>query len=209
MGPRTSIRGNSRSVVTGCVSISRFNGAADFHPRKRRVPRRRYSARGMLQWGRGLPSAETSGSPRPGTGQRRFNGAADFHPRKRAKRPPGGGKGVELQWGRGLPSAETRLADRTWGLSVPASMGPRTSIRGNIAYAEGPDRPIVASMGPRTSIRGNSGSRSYRFTAASLQWGRGLPSAETSSVPMMFSAVNGLQWSRGLPSAETRIFRHE
>ena len=125
-----------RIVGLGCAvntnSSSRcFNGAADFHPRKQHLIRMadpdrhasmgpRTSIRGnetppgpevtnpaALQWGRGLPSAETSSnSKRSIWAPARFNGAADFHPRK------------------------PQCLDRPL-VESGASMGPRTSIRGN------------------------------------------------------------------------------
>ena len=60
-----------------------------------------------------------------------------------------------------------------------ASMGPRTSIRGNVSMARYTSVQIAASMGPRTSIRGNHGSPRLALDDSLLQWGRGLPSAET------------------------------
>ena len=64
--------------------------------------------------------------------------------------------------------------------AVLASMGPRTSIRGNALGQGAADVAAPASMGPRTSIRGNTATRSSRSHSKPLQWGRGLPSAETS-----------------------------
>ena len=60
-----------------------FNGAADFHPRKRTRSPFIKEMRSLLQWGRGLPSAET---------RRSIRTTAET---------------TLLQWGRGLPSAET------------------------------------------------------------------------------------------------------
>ena len=133
MGPRTSIRGNAIPSSSTCSSATGFNGAADFHPRKHARVKAMVAEGEALQWGRGLPSAETGRTPTPETASRCFNGAADFHPRKHGRA-------------------------RRRRVRVPhASMGPRTSIRGN-------------------PVSGVSGSRSW-----SLQWGRGLPSAETRS----------------------------
>ena len=64
---------------------------------------------------------------------------------------------------------------------------------------------FLASMGPRTSIRGNSGfCRPSMSARARLQWGRGLPSAETDDGQQWIDRLALLQWGRGLPSAETR-----
>ena len=156
MEPRTSIRGNihgsrllgigsvcfngaadfhprKRYATTGsCLVIGRcFNGAADFHPRKHAVLMGLCSFCNSLQWSRGLPSAET-----------RENGW--FWPDT-----------CRLQWSRGLPSAETRPHEKTQHADSPASMEPRTSIRGNPGQIDPTDPFVVASMEPRTSIRGN------------------------------------------------------
>ena len=157
MGPRTSIRGN--------VAYDNNGNPCD----------------GWLQWGRGLPSAETQNRRRP------------HHRRSR------------LQWGRGLPSAETSTAagPRTqvsslqWGRGLPSAetstaAGPRTQVS-SLQWGRG-----LPSAETNVDSAGNT-------KLIRLQWGRGLPSAETSKMvdwePMAF----GLQWGRGLPSAETRV----
>ena len=86
-----------------------------------------------------------------------------------------------LQWGRGLPSAETDRPPDGELHPALASMGPRTSIRGNDRGIRLAPSDRRASMGPRTSIRGNATSRMTFRRITSLQWGRGLPSAETST----------------------------
>ena len=58
MGPRTSIRGNERQDEVKHQRTPRFNGAADFHPRK-------HPSSPSFSWSFAC-----------------FNGAADFHPRK-------------------------------------------------------------------------------------------------------------------------------
>ena len=132
----------------------------------------------------------------------RFNGAADFHPRKR-------GSSIRinptflLQWGRGLPSAETQVVVARIFRDRVASMGPRTSIRGNSGGDDPLDRARPASMGPRTSIRGNFVPGLNEVSFAALQWGRGLPSAETRGREGDLVRLVLLQWGRGLPSAET------
>ena len=147
MGPRTSIRGNPGSRrrrlamgVRSAASMGPRTSIRGNHVHGARFPASDDEA---LQWGRGLPSAETPRIVHPRNTSATaavwgFNGAADFHPRKR-------------QW--------TTRKDPD---SKRASMGPRTSIRGNFFI---PDaiRPTAysiarASMGPRTSIRGNRNS---------------------------------------------------
>ena len=139
-----------------------FNGAADFHPRKHHDNERTCILRIRDASMGPRTSIRGNGPSRhrrewPVRGQRCFNGAADFHPRKRwPTADPRLGASAGLQWGRGLPSAET----------IP-HMGRDMKIR-------------RASMGPRTSIRGNKMHiASHRCKPAVLQWGRGLPSAET------------------------------
>ena len=88
MGPRTSIRGNLWTSIGTTTSHPCFNGAADFHPRKRgrrRVRPCRYRRfNGAADFHPRKRSRRASGDP-PST---RFNGAADFHPRKlRSHRP--------------------------------------------------------------------------------------------------------------------------
>ena len=226
MGPRTSIRGNAESTL-----------------RPRQID--------ALQWGRGLPSAETTpGSSANSHGHRTLQWGRGLPSAETSIPMLRVSSESVLQWGRGLPSAETPPREG-YGASHPASMGPRTSIRGNQlqrdrerrlgAASMGPRTSIrgnwlvvddmrlviVASMGPRTSIRGNTVLRVPLNDRNRLQWGRGLPSAETqerrghrvnlrqaSMGPR--TSIRGnesgqyhpfartlLQWGRGLPSAET------
>ena len=169
MGPRTSIRGNRRPCATRSCRCHR----ASMGPRTSIRGNCRDAGRDIapqrvrsLQWGRGLPSAETHVR----------KGFATSRPTERV-----------LQWGRGLPSAETGPSPARLDLersSTLASMGPRTSIRGN---GRAPDR------------------RHGCLASYSLQWGRGLPSAETPCHPRLTTRTRAimLQWGRGLPSAET------
>ena len=106
MGPRTSIRGN--------VPIA-F----------------KWLASGLLQWGRGLPSAETYYlHDEDDTDTTRFNGAADFHPRKRDLSPKGHRASCRFN---GAADFHPRKLDAKLDTIIGwlASMGPRTSIRGN------------------------------------------------------------------------------
>src|SRR5258706_493811 len=108
----------------------------------------------MLQWGRGLGTAERKRSRSRNTRPRGFNGAAVLGPRRgnrSALRNParawlqwGRGLGTaesfkrnlsalprtELQWGRGLGTAESFVRRITTGSEEPASMGPRSWDRG-------------------------------------------------------------------------------
>ncbi len=114
-----------------CKHFSRFNGAADLHPRKGKNTEHRHAGTSWLQWGRGLTSAERLELVELGAvAPARFNGAADLHPRKeplgRADNPPHD----KLQWGRGLTSAERKVGTAKPLRGRAASMGPRTYIRG-------------------------------------------------------------------------------
>ena len=177
MGPRTSIRGN---VVDGrCPPpMAAFNGAADFHPRKRFGSQGANQSQARLQWGRGLPSAET----------RIASMSPDSLP--------------HLQWGRGLPSAETfhKLLHAVVG---SPSMGPRTSIRGNSAATGTASTDVPLQWGRGLPSAETPRRPSKRWGSRSLQWGRGLPSAETFTPWRTSASRPALQWGRGLPSAET------
>ena len=157
MGPRTSIRGNTPTTITADECVVGLQWGRGLPSAETELDAHASLEGGMLQWGRGLPSAETW-RPQDDVLLVRW-----------------------LQWGRGLPSAETpalRLADE---IGPDASMGPRTSIRGNsmifaIFWCASfcfngaadfhprkppwpsipPPGPGPASMGPRTSIRGNA-----------------------------------------------------
>src|SRR5260370_41799034 len=58
MGPRTYIRGNKDNPFSGYSNLVSFNGAADLHPRKSGVHEVVILDSHVLQWGRGLTSAE-------------------------------------------------------------------------------------------------------------------------------------------------------
>ena len=108
MGPRSFNRGNDvtgRRVDNANPLARRFNGAAVIQPRK---PIMLDVAGGMLQWGRGHSTAETTSGPLRTSAC--FNGAAVIQPRKR---DPG-----VMPW------------------TSTASMGPRSFNRGN-ALADG------------------------------------------------------------------------
>ena len=252
MGRRTSIRGNARAPLRA-HAFARASMGPRTSIRGNLLGRKGdIWAKMPLQWGRGLPSAETHNSCQRQGHRSCFNGAADFHPRKRAaanagRRREGGFNGAadfhpRKQRQSGAPHRERSLASMGPRTSIrgnferllvaitpnPASMGPRTSIRGNryrIDYLRMPtrgfngaadfhprklddggaiaSRRLLASMGPRTSIRGNGIAFQQPRGNALLQWGRGLPSAETLCCRPSHLSWLTLQWGRGLPSAET------
>ena len=109
MGPRTSIRGNAavarmRAIHLRPASMGPRTSIRGNCNRVVLINRPRVC---QAQWGRALPSAETPSRPAP----QRWG-----------------------QWGRGLPSAETIPRGFVAVVRNQASMGPRTSIRGNLRY---------------------------------------------------------------------------
>ena len=87
-----------------------FNGAADLHPRKRGRPGRRRPRRWGFNGAADLHPRKLVPFYGERVGQGRFNGAADLHPRKRLLFGAITGDSVLLQWGRGSSSAETLRA---------------------------------------------------------------------------------------------------
>ncbi len=133
MGPRTYIRGKGKSITSRGWTLL------------------------LLQWGRGLTSAESD------YGFVRWR----LYP-------------AWLQWGRGLTSAErhtshARLAAWSASFNGAADLHPRKVAIGTNYYEENRG----ASMGPRTYIRGKEPTRRLMFSVGLLQWGRGLTSAES------------------------------
>ena len=157
MGPRTSIRGNTTTSWIG-------DGSAP------------------LQWGRGLPSAETWGQRRQVFLDAWLQWGRGLPSAETRSRSQSWRASCSLQWGRGLPSAETVHLAPLFAHRVLASMGPRTSIRGNVVHTALVVLCRHVSMGPRTSIRGNMLRPIVMANIDPLQWGRGLPSAETWSL---------------------------
>ncbi len=162
------------------MTIVGFNGAAVFQPRKFDLSSLTALPEGLLQWGRGLSTAEIlidagAGKKHRGASMgprsfnrgnlpqvmrwsetvRCFNGAAVFQPRKlRLSIPVYTNFGL-LQWGRGLSTAEIQPRRHRHALGDLASMGPRSFNRGNMDdLAEAPKYEL-ASMGPRSFNRGN------------------------------------------------------
>ncbi len=182
MGPRMFIRGivprpaaaSSRTRFNGAADVhprnrrsapellrasaAGFNGAADVHPRNRSRRRRHASfidsaSMGPRMFIRGIGHTVVPTSVHR---SRRFNGAADVHPRNRGRALRASIHEVRLQWGRGCSSAESRF-----GVSATA-------------------RECTASMGPRMFIRGIRRCSLQRFRTR-LQWGRGCSSAESTA----------------------------
>ncbi len=85
-----------------------------------------------------------------------------------------------------------------------ASMEPRSFDRGDLGRALELQFSSAASMEPRSFDRGDARSPAGVITTFSLQWSRGLLTAETGgwsgSMRLLYCA---LQWSRGLLTAET------
>src|SRR5258708_30925625 len=118
----------------------------------------------MLQWGRGLTSAEIRQQTRGiAASHTCFNGAADLHPR------------MPRTYIRGNTHRPTSSHRSLSCFNGAADLHPRKyAIRKARAK-----RANLASMGPRTYIRGNmptplDGTK----VTCPLQWGRGLTSAE-------------------------------
>ena len=202
MGPRTSIRGNV-DVRTGSHTIRwlQWGRGLPSVETKLILGQRRVVVR--LQWGRGLPSAETGllgGPTRPGR-------SASMGPRTsirgNACHPIVSAFTRSLQWGRGLPSAETWRPALASGRALPASMGPRTSIRGNVPVGADSGAHMMSFNGAADFHPRKLAEAALKAKVDTLQWGRGLPSAETCCARSGISVLVSLQWGRGLPSAET------
>ena len=204
MGPRSFNRGNHLLTIRILCGGNSFNGAAVFQPRKCGWPggvRRSHGAsmgprsfnRGnvrplrqnsraavLLQWGRGLSTAEIlspvffSWPSFPASmGPRSFN--------------------------RGNPMASDAAPVVTTGFNGAAVFQPRKWRRRRSARAAGG----VASMGPRSFNRGNACWRlRFLHRPLQLQWGRGLSTAEMPGAIAARPAPPTLQWGRGLSTAE-------
>ena len=163
----------------------------------------------LLQWGRGLSTAESTMRPSvPATAAcfngaavfqprkgcnvpvfiasriRCFNGAAVFQPRKAAARVASSSADCRLQWGRGLSTAERYASKGSSGMSARLQWGRGLSTAESSPASGTGKTGGKASMGPRSFNRGKhpSGICDDRFTAK-LQWGRGLSTAERIELP--------------------------
>ena len=182
MGPRSRDRGREFGPVDPELADGGFNGAAVSRPRKGTGSRPPNRARGRLQWGRGLATAEGRLSKWiRAVLSRGFNGAAVSRPRKgrigdRSGHEPFRFNGAAVSRPRkdlkGASSTESRFA----------SMGPRSRDRGRMAA-----RP--SALAARAGFNGAAVSRPRKergslvlpSKANSLQWGRGLATAEGTS----------------------------
>ena len=133
----------------------------------------------------------------------------------------------DRQWGRGLSTKEIGHADVLPRRIHAASMGPRSFNRGNVPVAHRSAARAQASMGPRSFNRGNfpawvptpatrsrfNGAAVFQprkcavtrfkcFALKSLQWGRGLSTAEMTRATSLSTPPSLLQWGRGLSTAE-------
>src|SRR5260221_35095 len=195
MGPRSWDRGEHRRANAGELIDRAFNGAAVLGPRRENP---RHHARRQ---------------------RRAFNGAAVLGPRR--DREQGAGVWTEgiLQWGRGLGTAESRPQAGVAGPGPGPSMGPRSWDRGerhrhrhavadqaafNGAAVLGPRREEASEerTTPQRPFNGapvlgpRRGTSSHRAGASitSLQWGRGLGTAESQlafTLPIASMAFNG------------------
>ena len=141
------------------AGMLRFNGAAVFRPR---IPRHWHVVHGRtsLQWGRGLSTAEIDSAKRAGRRLRRsFNGAAVFRPRIRRS-----------------SSTAARSCTR-------ASMGPRSFDRGYVELRMYVQRPRASRFNGAAVFRPRRPDSATRGST-SLQWGRGLSTAETGTRAM-------------------------
>ena len=139
----------------------------------------------------------------------RFNGAADFHPRKPDLRALEQGLPQRASMGPRTSIRGNEDPAHRPHTGLPASMGPRTSIRGNASVGSMAFRTDgIASMGPRTSIRGNPGHP--HVCSAALYGFNGAADfhpRKPAGAKFTSMATEMLQWGRGLPSAETRPSR--
>ncbi len=76
-----------------------------------------------------------------------------------------------------------------FGVRVIASMGPRSSERGDVALGRDAAVDIEASMGPRSSERGDAVAKGWRSRVETLQWGRAPRSAEINILPSILPAA--------------------
>ncbi len=106
MGPRSWDRGELRLAVLLSRSSWCFNGAAVLGPRRARYCEAIEALRSVLQWGRGLGTAERAARNPKSSRTRRFNGAAVLGPRRAISSATMSKKSPMLQWGRGLGTAE-------------------------------------------------------------------------------------------------------
>src|SRR5579885_2921333 len=110
-----------------------------------------------------------------------------------------------LQWGRDRLIAEITEELYAPAPGVHASMGPRSTDRGNEKRKRQRDALLQASMGPRSTDRGNKLWPTSRCRSSMLQWGRDRLIAEISVNRAYRKPINTLQWGRDRLIAEITI----
>ena len=134
----------------------------------------------QLQWGRGLSTAEMNQIGQVLIGL------------------------AKLQWGRGLSTAEICSQRRETAGLDKASMGPRSFNRGNAGDLAGlRRRRFLVSMGPRSFNRGNPSGACFVSAASSCFNGAAVFQPRKFFQQLRFPAARlSLQWGRGLSTAE-------
>ncbi len=196
MWPRTRVRGNGGVPpdTPPVKSLQCGRGLASAETRGALAGRR---GRGELQCGRGLASAETWKSAADQQKELKLQCGRGLASAETGDRSHGPLPVVVLQCGRGLASAETRASSVRCCALRPASMWPRTRVRGNGRDRDGLGRGGSASMWPRTRVRGNEVLGIWRRQHPRLQCGRGLASAETrSTLTFRTSQRHASMWPR-------------
>ena len=183
-----------------------FNGAAVFQPRKWRLWELGARTFLTLQWGRGLSTAEIGNRGVARSGRRScFNGAAVFQPRKCIPRHPLCRRFRALQWGRGLSTAEMSNGreHRDGGIqrfNGAAVFQPRKSPHPSLPSPSGPGFNGAAVFQPRKSRRTRPpGPAGCGFNGAAVFQPR-----KWSFHPKRCGSKSTLQWGRGLSTAEIR-----
>src|SRR5260221_621533 len=253
MGPRSWDRGEHRRANAGELIDRAFNGAAVLGPRREnprhhaRRQRRAFNGaavlgprrdreqgagvwtEGILQWGRGLGTAESrpqagvaGPGPGPSMGPRSWD-RGERHRHRHAVADQAAFNGAAVLGPRREEASEERTTPQR-PFNGAAVLGPRRALHVKcLALADCPFNG-AAVLGPR---RGSSPTRTPRRPTC-LQWGRGLGTAE-SNPPFTRGSVKvspsmgprswdrgeaesgvagsgtgaGLQWGRGLGTAES------
>ncbi len=220
MGPRSWDRGESAASRCRRAWAWTFNGAAVLGPRRAPSAPARRCRPSRLQWGRGLGTAERGSKRRTNHATATLQWGRGLGTAESSTRQMLGLGRLPLQWGRGLGTAERQLTDanaaktdrdrgeehratalepRSHPFNGAAVLGPRR--------ASSPSRcrsPRWPSMGPRSWDRGEP--RQVGSSAAdafTLQWGRGLGTAERDPRRREGAPRKSLQWGRGLGTAES------
>ena len=209
MGPPEFTGGNTTPAGRSRCSLTRFNGAAGIHRRKRpkmilrgglhgiasmgppeftggnsQRSRSRSGRERWLQWGRRNSPAETSGSPPPRQLVARcFNGAAGIHRRKLVVEIHVGGQMLCASMGPPeFTGGNTSFLAECVPWKVALQWGRRNSPAETVGEPESPTAERTASMGPPEFTGGNLWivEESRMRAVGRLQWGRRNSPAETS-----------------------------